>query len=59
MAFTDINFQEGDGQDFIVEIPQGTLNSPLDILVETNGTLCLLETPLVNGGAGDVFIMLD
>ncbi len=59
MALTDVNFQEGDGQNFIVEIPQGTLNSPLDILVETNGTLLLLEAPLVTGGAGDVFIMLD
>jgi hypothetical protein len=35
MALTDINFQEAEGQDFVVEIVVGTLNVPNDILVET------------------------
>lgn len=61
MALTDINFQEGDGMDFINEIPAGTLGTPTDILVESNGTLLLLEAPeIVNGGGGgNIFIMSE
>jgi len=60
MALTDINFQEGDRMDFISEIPADTLHAPLDILIENSGTqYLLLETPLVTGGAGSIFIMSE
>jgi hypothetical protein len=58
MALTDVHAQSGEGMDFIVEVPTGTLNAPVDILIETNGSQYpLLETPLVTGGSGNVFIM--
>ncbi len=59
MALDDINFQEGEGQDFIVEIPLGLLNAPLDILAETDGNLFVLETPEVTGGGDEIFIMME
>jgi hypothetical protein len=34
MAVTDINFSIGDIQNFIVEIPAGSLTIPTDICVE-------------------------
>ncbi|MBP6857851.1 MAG: hypothetical protein KBC11_01525 [Candidatus Pacebacteria bacterium] len=60
MALTDINFQEGEGQDFITEFPfiayVGSVN---DILVEANGTqYLLLEAPEKTGG-GNIFIMSE
>jgi hypothetical protein len=60
MALTDINFQEGDGMDFIVELPDpGILNEPVDILVEESGSQFLLaEIPPAQGG-GNVFIMSE
>jgi len=60
MALTDVNFQEGDGMDFVIEVPAGTLGTPTDILMETDGTLLLLEAPLVEGGGGgNIFIMSE
>lgn len=61
MALTDIDFNEGEGQDFIVELPVGTLGVPLDILIETGSAgYPVLETPLVTGGGGDeIFILND
>ena len=62
MALTDINFQEGDRQDFMLEVPVGTLGTPNDILVENNTTRYLeLETPLIvtGGGGGNIFIMSE
>lgn len=61
MALTDVNFQEGEGQDFIVEIPSavyvGVLN---DIVVETNGSQFLVsELPQATGGGGNIFIMSE
>lgn len=32
MALEDIVFQEGDNQNFIVELPAGTLYAPVDII---------------------------
>ena len=58
MAVVDINFQEGEGQDFIVEIPIGTSNPAVDILIEPKGTLLLLETAYPNF-AGNIFIMSE
>lgn len=61
MALTDIDFSEGEGQDFIVELPAGTLGTPNDFLVETESdAYLLLETPLITGGGGDeIFILND
>lgn len=36
MALTDIVFIEGDTQEFILEVPTGTLNAPDDILFESD-----------------------
>lgn len=62
MALTDVNFQEGEGMDFITEIPLGTLGTPQDILMESSGSQYLLtETPVVTGGGGggNIFIMSE
>jgi hypothetical protein len=61
MALTDVNYQEGEGMDFICEIPVGTSNPPQDILLEDSGSQYLLmETPLVTGGGGgNIFIMSE
>lgn len=63
MALTDVNFQEGEGMDFIAEIPAGTSNPPEDIMMESSGSQYLLmETPLIvnqGGGGGNIFIMSE
>lgn len=61
MALTDVNFQEGEGMDFMVEIPLGTLGTPQDIIIEGDGSQYLLmETPVVTGGGGNnIFIMSE
>jgi hypothetical protein len=62
MAVTDIYFQEREGQDFIVEIPQGTSHAPKDILMETNGSQYLIAELPAKAGAGDegvIFIIND
>lgn len=61
MALTDINFQEREGQDFLVEIPNnlyvGSLN---DVLIESNSTSYLVnEVPEQTGGGGNIFIMSE
>ncbi len=59
MALTDINFQEAEGQDFVVEIVVGTLNVPNDILVETETNMYpVVEVPAASGG-GNIFIMSE
>lgn len=61
MALSDINFQEGEGQDFIVEIPTAVYTGSLtDINLEQGGVQCILhELPEVIGGGGNVFIIND
>lgn len=61
MALTDIDFSEGEGQDFLVEVPLGLLNAPDDILIEAGSIgFPVLETPEVTaGGDGDIFIIND
>ncbi len=61
MALNDVNFQEGEGQDFILELPgviySGSVN---DILVESGSTqYVLLEIPEITGGGGNIFIMSE
>ena len=59
MALTDINFQTGEGQDFIVEIPTGTLFSPVDILFEPSSGQYLVMELVLTGGGGNIFIMSE
>ena len=60
MALSDINFQEGEGMDFISKVPVGTLNAPLDILIESDSAqFCVLETPRVTGSGSNIFIMSE
>lgn len=61
MALEDVIFQEGEGQDFILEIPSAVYSgSVTDILVEPSSTqYLLLEAPVVAGGGGNVFIMSE
>jgi hypothetical protein len=61
MAITDIDFSEGDIQDFLVEIPLGSLNAPVDIMGESASDRYLVtEIALPSGsGDGDIFIIND
>lgn len=60
MALLDVNFSQGEGQDFVVEVPTGTLNAPADILIETDSAAYpVLEAPEVTGGGGNIFIIND
>ena len=58
MALTDVNFQEGEVQDFILEVPSAVyVGSVTDILVEPSGSqFMVLETP---EAGGNVFIMSE
>lgn len=57
MAVTDINFSEGEGQDFIVEVTAGSLSPAVDFLVETNSTGYPLVEIVTPSGGGDIFII--
>lgn len=61
MAITDIDFQEGEGQDFIIEVPTGAVNAAADELIESaSDSLMLYEIPTpTGGGGGDIFIIND
>ena len=49
MALTDINYTAGQAQHFILEIPEGTLGTPDDILFERT----IEELILQAGSAAD------
>jgi hypothetical protein len=60
MALTDIDFSEGEGQDFLLEIPLGTLAAASDILSESNGAqFPVEEIPTASGGGNNIFIIPD
>lgn len=62
MALEDIHFQEGEKQDFIVEIPSAVyVGTITDIVVEPASTqYLLLDVPEINaGGGGNIFIMSE
>ncbi len=60
MALTDINFQEGDLQNFVLELPNvvyvGVLN---DVLVEKEGSQFLLSEIPASSGGGNIFIISE
>ena len=51
MALTDVNFQEGEGQDYIVELPSVSyVGSLADVVVEAGGTQYpVAEIPAAGG----------
>lgn len=56
MALTDIHFQEGEGQDFILEVPSATYTGVLsDITVEPGGS----QFPMMEITAGKIYILQD
>lgn len=60
MALEDINFSEGEGQDFLVELPSAAHAGSLgDILCEGDSAQYMVnEIPEVQGGGdGDIFII--
>ena len=60
MALNDILAQAGDKQNFILEIPVGTLGTPNDILVEAGSQgYPVDEIPAAAGGGGNIFIMSE
>lgn len=61
MALTDVNFQEGEGQDFLLELPSASYSGAVnDILVEPSSTqYSVLEIPESEGGGGNIFIMSE
>ncbi len=58
MAITDVIFQSGDKQDFVVELPSATYSGTLkDVAVESGSTqYLLLEVPLASSS---IFIMSE
>jgi hypothetical protein len=56
MALTDIVFNQGEGQDFILELPVGILGTPLDLLVSDPNLGAILEAP---EAGGSIFIMSE
>lgn len=57
MALEDVNFQEGEGMDFILEIPLGTSNPPVDILFADDTQYPVMEMTQEVGG--NIFIMSE
>lgn len=60
MALDDVNFSEGDGQDFIVEIPTAVYSGSLaDIALESSSSQYFIcEIPQAQGG-NTIFIIDD
>lgn len=59
MALVDINFQEGEGQDFLLEIAAGILNSAADELTSDEFGAYIGEIPLPQTGGNNIFIMSE
>ncbi|MBP9710813.1 MAG: hypothetical protein KBD50_00900 [Candidatus Pacebacteria bacterium] len=60
MALTDVNFSEGEGQDFVVEVPSAVYTGTItDALFEPNSTQYPVnEIPAQEGGS-NVFIITE
>lgn len=60
MALVDVNFSQGEGQDFLVEVPSAVYSGTLtDALVEPGSTQYLVnEIPAQEGGS-NVFIITE
>lgn len=56
MALTDIVFAQGDLQSPVMDIPLGTLNEPVDIVVDEGACE---EIPQPTGASRKIFIMVE
>jgi hypothetical protein len=60
MALTDVNFNEGEGRDFILEMARGNGGVITDVVVEPSGSQFPVEELTADvGGGGDIFIIND
>lgn len=60
MAISDVNFSEGEGQDFILELPAVVHAGALDdILSDAGSQQIVSEIPADEGGGGNIFIMSE
>jgi hypothetical protein len=61
MALTDVTFQEGDIQDFIVELPSAVYGGSLeDMLIESDGAqFSVMEIPEIIASGSNIFIMSE
>lgn len=60
MALTDIDFTTGEVQDFLLEIPLGTVNPVFDIQTESESDrFPVVELAAAVSSAGDIFIVND
>ena len=61
MALTDVHFSEGEGQDFLVEVPVGSYSGSFsDIGTEgEDSEQFIVEIPAAEGGGGNIFIMSE
>ena len=61
MALTDIDFQNGEGQDFILELPSVVYSGVLtDRLIESSGSqFFVLETAKIVNSGNKIFIMSE
>ena len=59
MALDDVVFQEGEIQDFTVEIAAGTLFAPVDILFENESSQYPVQEIIPVASVGSIFIMSE
>lgn len=59
MALTDINFNEGEGQDFSLLMNRGNGGVLTDVVVEPSGSQFPVEELTAETGGGDIFIIND
>ncbi len=56
MALTDIVFYESDDQSMILKLPTGTLDTPVDMLIDTDEFMYLLTLEPTGGSPYFAFI---
>lgn len=59
MAIVDINFQEGDAQNFLLEFAAGARNAAADILTEADGSQYPVKEIAAASGGNNIFIMSE
>lgn len=60
MALTDINFSEGESQDYILSLARGNIGTLSSIETETSSSQFPVEELTADvGGGGDIFIIND
>ncbi len=59
MALSDINFQEGEGMAFLLEIEPGPLSAAEDFLTGDKNGAMIGEIAGQGGGGNNIFIMSE